>query len=95
MRYRNLMIQDVGGIKNEENRVMRRGLLYRSGDLHRVTANELAFLNKLGIRQVVDLREEEMLLKRPDHFTAPRMVNLPVRLGRFGELKLRAALRAK
>ena len=93
MRYKRLLLQDIGGLKNEENREVRRGLLYRSGELHRLRPRDLALLHSLGIRQIIDLREEEMLRKRPDQFTAPRMVNLPVRLGSFGDLKLREALR--
>jgi protein-tyrosine phosphatase len=93
MRYKRLLLQDIGGLKNEENREVRRGLLYRSGELHRLRPRDLALMHSLGIRQIIDLREEEMLRKRPDQFTAPSMINLPVRLGSFGDLKLREALR--
>ena len=95
MRYKKLMLQDVGGLLNEANRKIRRGLLYRSGDLYRINTRELEQVRALGIKQVIDLRQEEMIRQRPDSFTAPRVVNLPVRLGQFEQLNLRDALRRR
>ncbi|MEW5785775.1 MAG: tyrosine-protein phosphatase [Bacillota bacterium] len=93
MRYKQLLLQDIGGLKTADHKEVRTGLLYRSGDLFNILPRDLERVQSLNLKQVVDLREEETARRRPDSFTPPRAVNLPLRLGPFEELNLRAALR--
>jgi protein-tyrosine phosphatase len=58
--------RDLGGIPSGDGRKVRPGLLYRSGDLHSVTDEDIATLEKLGIRMIIDFRSERECLKRPN-----------------------------
>jgi len=48
--------RDVGGATTHDGRRVRRGVVYRSGHLADVTREDLAVLEDLGIRTVIDLR---------------------------------------
>lgn len=88
-----MLIQDFGGIPAAGGRKTRSGLLYRSGDLYRLSKRDLTRVEKLQLAQVVDLRQAEVVLTRPDQYSAPVTTALAVRLGEFEKLSLRAALR--
>jgi protein-tyrosine phosphatase len=53
--------RDMGGYATTDGREVRRGSLYRSDSLHRLSADDLEALAALGIRGVVDLRTAEEL----------------------------------
>lgn len=48
--------RDLGGHATEQNRVTRTRTVYRADGVHRCTPNDLATLEALGVRRVVDLR---------------------------------------
>jgi protein-tyrosine phosphatase len=48
--------RDIGGLSNEQGRMLKRGLLYRSDDLSKLTPRDIARLKQLGLRLVLDLR---------------------------------------
>ncbi len=48
--------RDLGGYQTADGRVVRRGMVFRSGMLAGVTDSDLATMESLGIRTVVDLR---------------------------------------
>jgi protein-tyrosine phosphatase len=48
--------RDLGGAATHDGRRVRRGVVYRSGHLADVTLEDLAVLEELGIRTVIDLR---------------------------------------
>jgi protein-tyrosine phosphatase len=48
--------RDLGGYHTIDGQEVRRGALYRSDSLHRLSANDLDALTALGIRAVIDLR---------------------------------------
>jgi protein-tyrosine phosphatase len=48
--------RDVGGLTGQDGRLVRRGRLYRSDSLHRITETDQAAFTALGIRTVIDLR---------------------------------------
>lgn len=50
--------RDLGGYRTADGRVVRRGRVFRSGDLAKLTDEDLGRLEDLGIRTVVDLRLE-------------------------------------
>jgi protein-tyrosine phosphatase len=49
-------VRDVGGLHARGGAVVRRGLLYRSGDLGRLTAAGADRLRALGVATIIDLR---------------------------------------
>ena len=49
--------RDLGGYRTADGRTVKWGLLYRSGQMHDLTAADYAYLQKLGIRTVCDFRD--------------------------------------
>lgn len=67
--------RDLGDYKTENNKLIRRGLLYRSGSLHKLTSQDTAKLKELGIKTVVTfLIESEIRSHGSDQL--PKGVNL-------------------
>lgn len=62
--------RDVGGYKTQDGKVIRKGLIYRSGDLSRLTAKDLSHLNQLGLQEIVDFRTTEESKQAPDRIPA-------------------------
>ena len=51
--------RDLGGYRTRDGRTVRWGLLFRSGAMNGLTAKDYAYLSKIGIRTVCDLRSSE------------------------------------
>lgn len=59
--------RDLGGIRTTDGKEVRRGLLYRSGHLCKITEEKAEFLRDIkGIRNVVDLRSPSELAEKQD-----------------------------
>ncbi|MCX6243740.1 MAG: tyrosine-protein phosphatase [Bacteroidetes bacterium] len=58
--------RDLGGIPAMDGRTIRPGLLFRSGDLHSITDDDVTILEQAGIRMIIDFRSERERLKRPN-----------------------------
>jgi protein-tyrosine phosphatase len=58
--------RDIGGYEAEDGRVVRWGLLYRSNNLADLTADDLRYLNGLGVKLVCDFRSEPERLREPN-----------------------------
>ncbi|MFA5481040.1 MAG: tyrosine-protein phosphatase [Bacilli bacterium] len=62
------VIQDLGGIKTAEGRVIKPKLLLRSSELNRLSKNELKLLkNEYNLRDVVDFRSTKSMVNRKDN----------------------------
>ena len=87
-----LNFRDLGGLRTEDGRRVRRGLLYRSGGLDGLGRPGKAALLALGVRSVCDLRSRGEAEERPDCLP-PGMeyLHLPIEAG--GD-DLRAAIGA-
>ena len=73
--------RDLGGYATEDGRTVRWGLLYRSGDLANLKAKDRKLLSHLPIETVVDFRNAEDRLRKPDRLPKERVirtVNPPV-----------------
>ena len=58
--------RDLGGISTKEGKMTRPGLLYRSGDLHSISDEDLKTLTRLGIAMIIDFRSPREFEKRPN-----------------------------
>lgn len=63
----------VGNIKNSEGKTLKEGKLYRSGDLHKLKNSSFKELEKLGITEIIDLRNSKEISQKPDHL--PENIN--------------------
>lgn len=62
--------RDLGGYRTADGSVVVTGQVFRSGELSALSDTDLALLEELGIRTVVDLRSEPEALTRPDRLPA-------------------------
>ncbi|WP_157976579.1 tyrosine-protein phosphatase [Parahaliea mediterranea] len=59
-------LRDMGGYEASDGRVIRQGVLYRSGNLSGLTSPEQEALAALGIRSICDFRTSAEREERPD-----------------------------
>lgn len=74
--------RDFGGYKTQNRTCLKKGLLYRSGDLSRATDADLEHLAALGIQTVCDLRSEHERQTAPDRAPEAKpftFFNIPMR----------------
>ncbi|HKT84720.1 MAG TPA: tyrosine-protein phosphatase [Novosphingobium sp.] len=64
--------RDLGGYPTEEHRHVRWGLLFRSGSMHGLTPADFAYLQKIGLRAVIDFRSRQERAAEPDNWPAPQ-----------------------
>jgi protein-tyrosine phosphatase len=72
--------RDIGGIPTSDGHVVRRGLLFRSGELNTLTESDLQTLAALKIRYIFDTRTNPERAAAPTNWTkdAPTIVPLSV-----------------
>ena len=72
-------LRDAGGHYTKDGKMVRWGQLYRSGSLSRLTQTDLAYLKRLGIKLVSDLRTSDERLRQPDRLPdLPGLVERPL-----------------
>ena len=72
-------LRDAGGYYTKDGQMVRWGLLYRSGSLSRLTQGDLAYLQRLGVQLVCDLRTMDERQKQPDRSPdVPGLVERPL-----------------
>ncbi len=60
--------RDLGGLKTTEGKTVAWGKLFRSGDMGKLTDSELAVIEKVNIKNVVDFRNEQELGQSTDRY---------------------------
>lgn len=73
-----LYLADVGGEVTAQGQRVRTGLLYRSSAISDLTPNDLARLQALHLRHIIDLREPALVTRKPDLLPAEAVTRLPV-----------------
>jgi len=59
--------REVTNIKNIDGRTLKSGKFYRSGHLHQLKKKSFDELEKLGIKEIIDLRNSKEIAQKPDH----------------------------
>jgi protein-tyrosine phosphatase len=68
--------RDLGGYRAADGRTVKWGVLFRSGSMHELTANDYAYLEKLGIRTVCDFRSAQERKSEPVAWPHPGTPNV-------------------
>ena len=74
--------RDFGGYETRNGTRLKKGLLYRSGDLSKATDADLDCISSLGIQTICDLRSEHERRMAPDRIpeaASLRCITLPMR----------------
>lgn len=74
--------RDFGGCKTKNGTSLKKGLLYRSGDLSKASDSDIDYIASLGIKTVCDLRSEFERQKEPDRIPVAKpftFFNIPMR----------------
>lgn len=71
-------LRDVGGYRTADGRAVRRGLVFRSAALAKLTDADMAQVAQLGLRTVCDFRGVEESGRAPTPLTSVRIVPLPI-----------------
>lgn len=56
----------VGNIKNTDGRTLKEGKFYRSAHLHKLKKKSFDDFEKLGIKEIIDLRNSREIVQKPD-----------------------------
>jgi len=56
----------VGNIKNIDGRILKEGKFYRSAHLHQLKNKSIKEFQKLGIKEIIDLRNSKEISQKPD-----------------------------
>lgn len=59
--------REVANIKNIDGRTLKSGKFYRSGHLHQLKKKSFDEIEKLGIKEIIDLRNSKEIAQKPDH----------------------------
>lgn len=74
--------RDLGGYLTGDGARLKWGVIYRADGLHNLTGSDLVYLTRLGIRTVVDFREQYEFERSPDRLPdGVRHVALPITVG--------------
>jgi len=74
--------RDFGGYRTNNGASLKKGLLYRSGDLSKASDSDIEYIASLGIKTVCDLRSEFERKKEPDRTPIAKpftFFNIPMR----------------
>jgi protein-tyrosine phosphatase len=58
--------RDIGGYQTNGKVLLRKGIIFRSGELSKLTKSDIAKIAKMGIRTIIDLRTPEERTEKPD-----------------------------
>lgn len=59
--------RSIGNIRNVEGKTLKDGMFYRSANLFKLKRKSFDHLEKLGIQEIIDLRNSKEIAQKPDH----------------------------
>jgi len=72
--------RDIGGYLSSQGQKTRWGMIYRSGEISRMSEWDIQRLDKLKIRTIIDLRSENEASASPIRYTKAQVVAVPIAL---------------
>lgn len=75
--------RDLGGIKNEEGKRVKWGVLFRADDLSNLTAEDLTYLSSIPISSVIDFRALAEARRSPDKLPSGVRFSYPISITRM------------
>lgn len=85
-------LRDFGGLPTVNGNRMKTGLLYRSGNLEKLSNSNLLAISELHLQTVIDFRSMEEQSKSPGGFPGNRKVSLPCNIDQITRQRLRPLL---
>jgi protein-tyrosine phosphatase len=71
--------RDLGGYETQDGRVIKKGFLFRSDGLGKLTPEDCKKLSNLGIKRIVDFRSEVEKIKQPNIIpTGMEYIEMPI-----------------
>lgn len=73
--------REIGGLAADNGSYMKRGILYRSDELSKLTRGDIKVIEDLNIKLVIDLRGVKEREKKPDRFPEQQSItilNIPI-----------------
>lgn len=77
--------RDLGGYFTKKGKMMRWGKVFRSGDLSELGEWDSIRLQTLGIKTIIDLRTQHESVKAPNRFSAEKIIQIPISIGKTKE----------
>ncbi len=81
-------IRDIGGYQTTNGQYVKKGLLFRSGDLNLLTNEDLSYLNRLNLQTIIDFRSDKERKEAPDK--VPQIITesvwLPINAGNMEDI---------
>ena len=78
--------RDMGGYQTLDDRAVKWGKIYRSGDFGKASKHDLATLSRLGIKTIIDLRPLDVTTRHSDRLLADNNIALPVTQYAYGDI---------
>jgi len=85
-------LRDFGGFVSPDGRRMKTGLLYRSGNLEKLSARNHVAIGELNLQTIIDFRSLQEQEKSPGTFPGSRKVSLPCNIDQITRDRLRPLL---
>ncbi|MEM1124734.1 MAG: tyrosine-protein phosphatase [Bacteroidota bacterium] len=63
-----LNFRDLGGIPTKDGRIVKWGTFYRSGKLSELSSKDLQYFQTLGIKTVIDFRDDQEIKEDPNRY---------------------------
>lgn len=82
-------VRDLGGYKTRQGTTVKWGMVYRAGDLHELTQNDIRIMEERNLRTIIDFRIDDEKIKSPDadFATVVKRVELPINAGNMIDIK--------
>jgi protein-tyrosine phosphatase len=87
--------REVGGFPSDNGKMMKRGMLFRSGSLDKARGNDLQRIRSLRIKTIIDLRSKPEYRSKTGAPLEVRKVTLPLNFDGIVKARLQPYLRKK